>query len=202
VTVSKGAVRVSERWVRATEYRVSAPSGEAPAVTVLHPEQPGWAVSGVSPAQDLDTGRPEGERVHRFKLPARTGTLRVEEERSRTEIWQISDLPRERLVSLLTDRVSSADRARLERILSAMGETDRVREDLSRVAEERDRAVSDQERARRMMGSAPSGSDMQGRFRTSVLELEDRIGELDAREAELTLELRAAEAALDALLAE
>jgi hypothetical protein len=150
-------------------------------VTVLHPEQPGWAVSGVSPAQDLDTGRPEGERVHRFKLPARTGTLRVEEERSRTEIWQISDLPRERLVSLLTDR---------------------VREDLSRVAEERDRAVSDQERARRMMGSAPSGSDMQGRFRTSVLELEDRIGELDAREAELTLELRAAEAALDALLAE
>lgn len=202
VTISKGAVRISERWVRATEYRVSAPSGEAPALTVLHPERPGWAVSGVSPAQDLDTGRPEGERVHRFKLPARTGTLRVEEERPRTEIWQISDLPRERLVSLLTDRVSSADRARFERILSAMGETDRVREDLSRVAEERDRAVSDQERARRMMGSAPSGSEMQGRFRTSVLEMEDRIGELDAREAELNAELRSAEAALDALLAE
>jgi hypothetical protein len=202
VTVSKGAIRISERWVRTTEYRVSAPSGEAPALTVLHPEQPGWAVSGVAPAQNQDTSRPEGDRVRRFELPAGTGALRVEEERPRTEIWQISDLPRERLASLLTDRVSSADRARLERILSAMGEADRVRADLSRVAEARDRAVSDQERARRMMGSAPSGSDMEGRFRTSVLELEDRIGELDAREAELTLELRAAEAALDVLFSD
>lgn len=202
VTVSRGAVRISERWVRATEYQVSAPSGEAPALTVLHPEEPGWAVSGVSPAQIRDTSPSEGDRVHRFELLAGAGRLIVEEVRPRTELWQVSDLPRERLVSLLTDRVSSEDRARLERILEAMDLAGRVRDDLSRVAEERDRAVSDQERARRMMGSAPSGSDMEGRFRTSVLELEDRIGELDGREAELTLELRAAEAALDALQAE
>lgn len=202
VTVSRGAVRISERWVRTTEYRISAPVGEAPALTVLHPEEPGWAVSGVSPAQNRDTSPSEGERVHRFELPAGTGTLRVEEERPRTELWQVSDLPRERLVSLLTDRVSPADRARLERILEAMDLVGRVRDDLSRVAEERDRAVNDQERARRMMGSAPSGSDMEGRFRTSVLELEDRIGELDAREAGLIVDLQAAQAVLDALLAQ
>lgn len=202
VTVSRGAVRISERWVRSTDYRVSAPSGEAPALTVLHPEEPGWAVSGVSPAQISDTSPSEGDRVHRFELPAGAVRLMVEEERPRTEIWQVSELPRERLVSLLTDRVSPEDRARLERILEAMDLVSRVRDDLSRVAEDRDRAVSDQERARRMMGSAPSGSDMEGRFRTSVLELEDRIGELDAREAGLIVDLRAAQTALDALLAE
>lgn len=200
VTVSKGAVRISERWVRTTEYRVSAPSGEAPALTVLHPEQAGWAISGVSPAQNRGTSPSEGGRVHRFELPAGAERLMVEEERPRTEVWQVSDLPRERLVSLLTDRVSSEDRARLERILEATDLVGRVREDLSRVAEERDRSVNDQERARRMMGSAPSGSDMEARFRTSVLELEDRIEALDAREAELIVDLRAAEERLDAVM--
>lgn len=204
VSVSQGTVQISERWVHTTEYHVRTTSGDIPALTIIHPNRPNWEITETSLVPDQNAGTPQvsDADLYRLELPAGTETLQIHEEWPRIEVLQISDLTHERLFSLMADRVSRDDRTRLAQILAAMQQRDRLQEELNQLADERERAVADQERARRMMNSAPSGSDMEERFRNSALELEDQIQDADSRQARLITEYRAADAELDALLSE
>lgn len=197
VTLSGGLLRITEREVRTVEYRISAPSGEAPAITIRHPAEPGWERAGSDPAPVPDEADPS---TLRFDLPPGTDLLRIEETRPVLESWSVGDLPRDRLIGLLTDQISPEDRDRLEMILEARDRLDRLTAERDALFEVRARTVEDQDRSRRMMEAAPAGSDMQGRFLSAILELEDLIGETDRKGQALQAEIAAAETDLDRLL--
>lgn len=199
VTLAGGLLRITERRVRAIEYRVSAPSGETPAVTIRHPAEPGWELvrTGSGPAPVPDEADPSSLR---FDLPAGTGLLRVEETRPVLEAVAIGDLPRDRLIGILAERLDRSDRDRLERVLEARDRLDRLAAERDALLSVRARTVEDQERSRRMMEAAPAGSDMQDRFLTAILELEDLIEETDRKGEALQAEIAAAETDLDRLL--
>lgn len=195
VSLSGGALRVRERRLRTTTYEVSAPEG-APEVTVLHPVRSGWALTGRAGTT------PEEAGAYRLRLAAGAAELTVTEERPVSETWLIGDLSRDRLVSLSAEELSDADRARLNRVLLTYEELDRVREEVGTVRAARARLTEDQERARRMMGSAPANSDMERRFAAAVLEREDRIAEADQELSELNRALNRLEAILQGLIGE
>ena len=201
VTLSGGLLRITERRVRTVEYRISAPSGEIPAVTIRHPAEPGWEL--VRAWSDLAPVRDEADPFSlRFDLPAGTGLLRVEETRPVLEAVAIRNLPRDRLIALLTDRIGPEDRERLERILEARDRLDRITAERDELLSARTRMVEDQERSRRMMEAAPAGSDMEGRFLNAILEIEDLIGETDRKVEAQRAEIEAAETDLDQLMRE
>jgi hypothetical protein len=201
VTLSGGLLRISEREVRTVEYRISAPAGEIPAVTIRHPSEPGWELVRVrsDPAPVPDEADPSSLR---FDLPAGTGLFRVEETRPVLEAVAIGDLPRERLIGLLADRIGPEDRGRLERILEARDRLDRLTAERDALLSARTRMVEDQERSRRMMEAAPTGSDMQGRFLSAILEIEDLIAETDRKVEARRAEIETAGTDLDRLLRE
>jgi hypothetical protein len=199
VTLSGGLLRISEREVRNVEYRISAPSGEVPELTIRHPAEPGWELVRVG--SDLRPVPDEADPSSlRFDLPAGTSLFRVEETRPVLEAVAIGDLPRARLVGLLTDRIGPEDRERLERILGARDRLDRITAERDALLSARARVVEDQERSRRMMEAAPAGSDMQGRFLNAILEIEDLISETDRKVEALSAGIEAAETDLDRLL--
>lgn len=199
VTLSGGLLRITERRVRTVEYQVIAPTAENPAVTIRHPSDPGWELvrTGSALAPVPDAADPSSLR---FDLPAGTGLLRVEETRPVLEAIAIGDLPRERLIGILADRIGPEDRERLQGILEARDRLDRLTAERDELADTRARTVEDQDRSRRMMEAAPTGSDMQRRFLSAILELEDLIGETDRKGEALQAEIAAAETDLDRLL--
>jgi hypothetical protein len=199
VTLSGGLLRITERLVRTVEYRVSAPAGETPALTIRHPSESGWELvrTGSGPAPVPDEADPSSLR---FDLPAGTGLLRVEETRPVLEAVAIGDLPRDRLIGILAERLDRSDRDRLERVLEARDRLDRLTAERDALLSARARKVEDQERSRRMMEAAPAGSDMQDRFLTAILELEDLIGETDRKVEARSADIAAAETDLDRLL--
>ena len=201
VSLSGGLIRITERRVRIVDYEISSPSGETPAVTIRHPAEPGWELvrngSGFAPVPDQ-----ADPSSLRFDLPAGTGLLRVEETRPVLEAIAIGDLPRDRLIGVLADRIGPEDRERLERIVEARDRLDRITAERDALLSARARMVEDQERSRRMMEAAPAGSDMQGRFLNAILEIEDLIAETDRKVEARRAEIDAAETDLDRLMRE
>lgn len=200
VSASRGLIRVTERRIRRTDYRASAPEGNVPPLTILHPAQPGWELAETTPQVAASPEDPASGAAHRFDLPAGTSAFRVTEVRPISETWVIGTLPRDRLLSLMTDQVTGSDRAYLERVLEAQDRVSALRDELEGLSSDRRLLVEDQDRARRMMEAAPAGSDMEGRFLTAILDAEDRIGETDERIEELTQDVRDAELILDELI--
>ena len=204
VTVSGGVVRITQRWVRSTEYDISTPSGSVPPLTILHPSQQGWDLTETVPLLEpsTDPSRTDNAGFHRFELPAGTESFRVEEERPHIEVLQITDLSLGRLTRLLTDEVGRTDRDQLQRILLVMQEARRIQADMNQLADERERLVEDQDRSVGIMESSPSDTPMWERFRDAVMDLEDQIVGADRRMADLIRAYRAAQEDLDTLLAD
>ena len=200
VSASRGLIRVTERRIRRTDYVASAPEGEIPPLTILHPAQPGWELAGPLASVAASPEGPSSGPAYRFEISAGSSSFRVTEVRPISETWVIGTLPRDRLISLMTDQVTGSDRAYLERVLEAQDRVSDLRDELAVLSSDRRQIVEDQDRARRMMEAAPTGSDMQGRFLDAILDAEDRIGEADVRIAGLARDLKDAEGRLEELI--
>lgn len=202
VTAAKGRVLISDQLVRTSTYVITSTSGDPGEIVVLHPRDDGWKVQESSdpgiPSRDDD-----GRDVLRFAV-AHEGAgdveLVVREVRPVREFLSIETLSRDRIVMLMAERIEPDDRAYLSRILERRDALAALQAELSDLEGDRSRAVEDQDRARRMMESAPDKSDMQSRFLGVILDLEDAIGEIDEKTLSLKEKIEEAEAALDAFL--
>jgi hypothetical protein len=202
VKAAEGVLRITQEQVRDVGYLVTSPSGEAREIAVDHPLMSGWETEVVSGPEGEARQEDDGSRWMRFTLPvAADGARLVLRDRYPFEqVVQIGLLDDVTVLGWVGQASDEASKAYLEEAARLMREADRAEEALFHAEAEEQRLSSEQERARRNLGSVENPSEAYDRFLAQLLQLEDQIGEAGQATAAARATSEQAQAALEAHL--
>ncbi|EYD72135.1 hypothetical protein Rumeso_04841 [Rubellimicrobium mesophilum DSM 19309] len=202
VKAAEGVLRITQEQVRDVGYLVTSPSGEAREVAVDHPQTQGWETEVVSGPQGEVRQEDDGSRWMRFEMPvAADGARLVLRDRYPFEqVVQIGMLDEVTVLGWVGQASDAASKAYLEEAARLMREASRAGDALAQAEAEEQRLTSEQERARRNLGSVENPSEAYDRFLAQLLQLEDRIGTAGEATAAARTASEQAQAALEAHL--
>ena len=188
--ITDAGILLRNQRIREVTYRVEAPEGIDVPLVIEHPDHEGWRTE--VDGDDVEVSSEEGEYGQDWLMiemaPADRAS-RVITVRSETDIetlYQIETVTSDQVLQWLSRRsLSDPTRDMLTEILRIRRAQQDIEQERGELAAERGLISRDQMRARDMLQALERGTSEYARFLTSVVEAEDRIGEIDDREAEL-----------------
>ena len=186
------------RTVR-TVYRFTHHGDSLGTLIIEHPKRPGWeVVGGLRPVS-------ESASYLRFEAPLAgvADRLEVVEEQPVSSSIALERLSTDQIAFYLSRRVIDRETAetlrRLQEVSSQLAEVGREIDGLNR---EIDVVFRDQERIRRNLEAVPEGSDLAGRYLTTLENQEDELEQLRRERSSVEARRRELESQLAALVAE
>lgn len=190
--VVDGTAVLEDEDVRGIAYRVTAPRDVARTLIVDHPKSEDWNFSVLEGSADYDEILVDRSlRAQRFVLelePGRDTVLRLQEVRPAYSRYLLADLTHDQILAWSGREMSEANRDFLQGLAGLKQDLTATDRSLRALDDRRERLISEQERARNMMGSMPDGTEAHERYLAQVLAAEEQLAaELSRRDA---LEIR------------
>lgn len=194
--LASGVMEVTTTISRTTTWRIDSPAA-LPRVRLVveHPRSPGFTL--VEPSGAAET--PRGWRLTRDGASG-PQTLSLVERRPVVSSVRLVDVPRDRLVAVITEAGGNDPRLQpvLQRLATLGREAGAAAAGVEQLEAERTAAAEEQARLRANLAAVPAGSDLATRFLTGLAAAEDRLEALARSLANAKSAATAADAALSA----
>ncbi|MDI1445496.1 DUF4139 domain-containing protein [Polyangium sp. 6x1] len=176
--IARGVLEVRRVERRTTDYTIKGAADEDRVLVVEHPRIQGFTLA--APTEGVIGTTDTHVRIRREVPAGQTVVVEAVLERPIEQSIVIGSITAQELGVLLSStEMSPAVRAALTHVAELQRTLASREQALALLRTERQTLVSDQDRLRRNLASAPQGSELHTRYLTALASTEDRIGELD-----------------------
>jgi hypothetical protein len=185
-----GTLTIQRRSRRTIDYEVTAPADEDRDIVVEEARVPGW--TPVAGAKDFE----ETPTRYRHTISAPKGVTTKASfaiERLDSERVVLTDLNAEDMLVRMSglQNETPALKATVAQLTALVQEMNKAKAQRGQFEAEREKIVSDQERLRSNLQSVGQASDLGRRYLATLKAQEDRLGEIEKRDAALEKEIEA-----------
>lgn len=196
-----GVAVIEDYEVMDTHYQIAAPAEQSRTILIDHPERPGWDVETLS--EDVKTKETlEGSRqVRRMTLDLEGGEKKKVHLRSKRKLQtrvQVFDAPMVQIIDWTAREMDPKDRDLINDILEKRQDIDDTELRIERLSEERLDLIEEQSRYVEIFKT--KDAELSQRYRSRIMDIDDKIAAVDAEMDEARATLDAAKADLRNLI--